>query len=227
MKKQLRILFLGKANDEHCDKALNLLRRNVGGVTAGLSEWGDPFPQAFCDWEGDYIVSYLSRWIVPADLLRRAGVAAINFHPAPPSFPGVGCNNFALYEGVDEFGVTCHYMNPKVDTGEVVAVKRFPVYPEDDVASLLSRTYDYQLILFYEMFHLMCSGERLPKSSETWARKPYTRTEFNSLFTIDPSMNQEEIGRRVRATSFRGYNPEVLLGKYRFVYQGNENEASP
>ncbi len=78
-------------------------------------------------WQGDYIISYLSRWVVPAELLERARRAAVNFHPASPDYPGIGCNNFALYENAAEYGVTCHHMAPRVDSGEIIAVRRFPV----------------------------------------------------------------------------------------------------
>ena len=56
-----------------------------------------PFPKEAKKWQGDYIISYLSRWIVPSYLLNNAKIASFNFHPASPEYPGIGCNNFALY----------------------------------------------------------------------------------------------------------------------------------
>ncbi|WP_153558915.1 formyltransferase family protein [Roseimaritima sediminicola] len=219
MKKDIRVLFLGKQDDEHGEKALNLLTRNLKYVTAVTGEWGQPFPSELESWQGDFIVSYLSRWILPEHFLRRARLASINFHPATPSFPGVGCNNFALYQQVKEFGVTCHHMSPKVDTGGIIAVKRFPVYPQDDVASLLARTYDYQLLLFYEIFDFIFRERPLPSCPESWTRKPFTRRELRELCTVDPSMDEVEIRRRIRATSFRQFGPMLLIGGKKFVYQ--------
>ncbi len=54
---------------------------------------------------------------------------------------------------------TCHHMAAKVDTGKIIAVKRFPVYPEDDVAALLKRTYENQIALFFEIVQLMAEGK--------------------------------------------------------------------
>jgi methionyl-tRNA formyltransferase len=71
--------------------------------------------------------------------LDRAKHAAFNFHPGSPDYPGIGCLNFELYEEAREYGVTCHHMVPKVDTGGIIAVKHFAIFDSDCVASLLAR----------------------------------------------------------------------------------------
>ena len=212
------LLFLGKADDPDCARALQFSQQEFASVTYCLGKWGDPLPPAIQAWEGDYIVSYLSRWVVPDALLRRARIAAINFHPASPEYPGIGCNNFALYEDAREYGVTCHHMAPKVDTGRIIAVRRFPIFPQDDVDALLKRTYENQIALFFEIAQLMADGKELPASSETWTRPPFTRRQFNELFRITPDMPQDEIARRVRAVSYGPFQPYVELAGFRFRY---------
>ena len=212
----LSLLLLGKADDADCARALEFCQKNFAPVTHCLGQWGDPLPEEIRRWEGDYIVSYLSRWVVPEDLLLRARKAAINFHPASPDYPGIGCNNFALYEDAKEYGVTCHHMAPKVDTGRIIAVRRFPIHPEDDVAALLKRTYENQLALFFEIVQLMADGKDLPVSHETWTRPPFTRAQFIELFRITPDMSKDEIARRIRAVSYKGWQPYVEIEGYRF-----------
>lgn len=213
------LLFLGKEGDADCARALEFCQQNFAQVTYCLGKWGDPLPDPIREWEGDYIISYLSRWVVPDDLLKRARKAAINFHPASPDYPGIGCNNFALYEGVKEYGVTCHHMARRVDTGGIIAVKRFPIRPEDDVAALLKRTYENQIALFYEIAKLLAEGKGLPVSQEKWTRPPFTRSQFNELFRITPEMSGAEIARRVRAISFGSWQPYVEIQGYRFEYR--------
>jgi methionyl-tRNA formyltransferase len=210
------VLFLGKKNDEYCKKAFDFVRRNFKNLQVYLSKWGDPLPEDICWWEGDYIISYLSRWVIPEHLIKRAKIAAINFHPASPEYPGIGCNNFALYENAKEYGVTCHYMNPKVDSGKIISVKRFPVFANDDVSSLLLRTYDFQLTLFYEIIGKIIKGEGLPESSERWGRKPFRRKEFNELFKITEGMDVDEIEKRIRATNYLEYKPIINIKGYEF-----------
>ncbi len=217
------ILFLGKADDADCSRALDYCREAFSPVASCLGHWGEPLPKDVRSWEGDFIISYLSRWVVPSELLGRATRAAVNFHPASPAYPGIGCNNFALYEDASEYGVTCHHMAPKVDTGPIIAVKRFPIHPGDDVASLLKRTYEHQIALFFEIAALMAAGKDLPTSGETWQRRPFTRTEFNELFKITPGMTKAEIARRVRAVSYGDFQPYVEIEGFRFIYAPPKN----
>ena len=212
------VLFLGKADDPDCLRVLEYCRQAFAPATHCLGRWGDPLPDDVRAWEGDYIISYLSRWVVPAELLGRATRAAVNFHPASPEYPGIGCTNFALYEDAREYGVTCHHMAPQVDTGQIIAVKRFAVDPADDIASLLKRTYEHQIALFFEIAPLMAEGRQLPVSPEAWQRAPFTRAEFNELFRITLAMTKDEIARRVRAVSYGAFQPYVELEGYRFEY---------
>ncbi len=215
-KRKSSVLFLGKQKDRHGKKALKFCQANFSDVVAHLGGWGDPFPAELEAWDGDYIVSYLSRWVVPEYLLKKVKLAAINFHPASPAYPGIGCNNFALWEESEEYGVTCHHMAPRVDTGAIIAVKRFPVFATDNVATLLSRTYDYQLVLFYEIVSLMVEGKELPLSEEHWSREPFSRKEFDQLGRITPDMMLKEIAKRVRATSFGQWKPTINLQGFVF-----------
>lgn len=210
------VLFLGKEGDEHCARALSLCRKTFTSVESHLGGWGDPLPAALISWNGNIVISYLSRWVVPAWLLKRANVAALNFHPAPPEYPGIGCINFALYHGVSEFGATCHHMETRVDTGKIVAVKRFPVSPQDDVASLLAKTYDHQLALFKEIISGISEGNPLPSSDVKWHTPAYTREQLNELSRITPGMSKVEIAKRIRATTFGKFKPFIELGGYRF-----------
>lgn len=217
------LLFLGKADDPDCARALEFCKVHFSNLTYCLGKWGDPLPEHIRKWEGDYIISYLSRWVVPEELLKHAKKAAINFHPASPEYPGIGCNNFALYEDAREYGTTCHYMATKVDTGRIIAVRRFPVYPEDDVESVLKRTYENQITLFFEITKLIADGDELPVSTETWTRKPFSRKQFDELCRITPNMSEDEVRRRIRAVSYKQWQPYVEIQGYRFEYKLKNN----
>lgn len=216
-KSDCSILFLGKKDDGHTEKAIRFCKQNFTTVLSYVGDWGEPLPKDLQSWDGDYIICYLSKWIIPESLLKKAKKAAINFHPASPDYPGVGCNNFTLYEEAKEGGVTCHHMANKVDTGQIIAVERFPILNTDTVASLLSRVYDYQLVLFYKIIQIILNGNSLPTSKETWSRKPITRKEFNELGKITPEMTKEEAMKRIRATNFGIWKPSVTL--HGFVFE--------
>ena len=196
------ILFIGKKKDFYCERAVEFVKSHFPEHEILLGKRGDHFPEDTGWWKGDYVVSYLSPWIIPEYLLNRASKASINFHPGPPEYPGIGCTNFAIYDKADAFGVTCHHMNLKVDTGRLIAIKRFPLYGTDTVFSLTQRCYGHILALFYEIMSLVLNNKELPQLEDTWKRKPYTRKELNELCKITLDMPEEEIRRRVKAVTF-------------------------
>jgi methionyl-tRNA formyltransferase len=197
-----RILFIGKADDQYSKYAGDFINLHFPGTLTIYGKRGELFPQEAADWKGDIIISYLSQWIIPDKVLKNAAVMAINFHPGPPDYPGIGCTNFAVYDGVSEYGVTCHHMLAKVDTGNIISVKRFPVYKTDTVFSITQRCYALILDQCFEIFDYIIQGKSLPESKEFWTRKPYLRKELNKLCRITPDMPVEEINKRIKATNF-------------------------
>ncbi|HEY8688104.1 MAG TPA: formyltransferase family protein [Chitinophagaceae bacterium] len=198
----LRILFIGKADDFYSRQAADFILAHYPSAKIIYSERQQPFPQELFNWNGDLIISYLSQWIIPQILLQNASLAALNFHPGPPEYPGIGCTNFAIYNKADQFGVTCHHMASKVDTGDIVAVKRFPVFETDTVYSITQQCYSHILNMFYNIFSLIMKGENIPASKEIWMRKPYLRKELDELCRLTPDMDLKEIEHRIKATNY-------------------------
>jgi len=216
----MSILLVTRTN-EWCLAATEFLRTRIDGeVTVVTGERDDTLPEEVIRWSGDYLISFLSLWVLPEAVLRRATKGAVNFHPGPPEYPGIGCYNFALYDEASSYGVTCHYMEPRVDSGKIIRVSRFPLCPADDVAQVKARSMTHLLALFHEITDLIAAGKELPATAEQWTRKPYTRRELNALCEITPDMDAQEIRRRVRATYFPGYpGPYTELGGFRFALE--------
>lgn len=209
-----------------CREAQAFLRQHVPGVVVVEGERGASRPSILESWHGDYLVSFLCPWVLPAPVLSRASRGAINFHPAPPEYPGIGCYNFALYDEVSTYGVTAHHMAPQVDSGAIVAVTRFPVLTTDSVASLKDRSMACLLTLFQDVMTTVVQGEPLPQSSERWTRAPYRRTDLEALCRVTPEMAPAEVRRRVRATTFPGASGAYLdVAGCRFEYAGGESGA--
>ena len=101
------------------------------------------FPAAAAEAVGrgdvDVLLNFLAPMIVPSRVLGGVRREAINFHPAPPDWPGIGSASYALYRGDAEFGVTAHRMTATIDGGEIVRVARFPVERGDTCETLFDR----------------------------------------------------------------------------------------
>ena len=222
---QTSILFLSKnRKDAFAQEALAFVSQNFPNHEIALGTQDQDLPDLVRNCEADFIISYLSPWIIPQAVLEKAKVAAINFHPGPPEYPGSGCYNFAIYDAVAEYGVTCHHMTRAVDTGKIIAVRRFPVFASDSVHSIAKQSSAQMLVLFYEVMSNILKGCALPASEETWKRKPYTKAEMYDLFQIKPEMPELEIQRRIKAAEYPGWPGAFIEVGGRRFYQ---NPISP
>lgn len=65
---------------------------------------------------------------------------AINVHPSLlPAFPGMDAVEQALAAGVDETGVTIHFLDEGVDSGPVILQESVPVEPHDTAETVYER----------------------------------------------------------------------------------------
>ena len=70
--------------------------------------------------------------LLTAPFLRRFPDRIVNVHPSLlPAFPGAHAIADALAAGVDEPGVTVHYVDEGLDTGAVIAQEPVPVEPRE------------------------------------------------------------------------------------------------
>lgn len=182
------------------------------------------FPKELLDYKGKLLISFLSPWIVPKKVISNYDIA-INFHPGPPEYPGTGCYNFALYDEVVEYGVTCHKMTSKVDAGEILQVIRFPVYKTDSVKSLKERSMVYMTKLFFEIMEKILNGVELKPTKEVWKREAYTRKDLEKLCKINPETSSEEISRVIRATYYPGMPGAYMkINGFKFEFVPKDNE---
>ncbi|MFI5130474.1 MAG: formyltransferase family protein [Chitinophagales bacterium] len=214
-----RVLFLGKKDNPFAERAADHLRKNLRHPLIFIGDRHDKLPEEVLNWKGDLLISFIGSWIIPESLLQQASYAAINFHPGSPEYPGTGCTNFAIYNGEKEYGVTCHHMKTMVDTGNIIAVQRFPISEDDTVFGVTQQCYRQIETMFYELMDCILQGKPLPVSSEQWKRKPYTRKELNELCYISPDMPPKEVERRIKATTYRWPWAYTKIGDRTFILQ--------
>lgn len=171
---------------------------------------GDALPESANAPAFAAVLSFLSPWIVPEALLNKAPVA-LNFHPGSCDYPGIGCYNFALYENARVFGPVCHHMLARVDRGAVVDEVLFAVQETDTVETLKLRTMIAMLEQFHRVLGMLAQGQALPTHHRSWQRVPFTRKQLNALCEITPDMDEAEMQRRIRATTYPGYPGPYLL----------------
>jgi methionyl-tRNA formyltransferase len=145
----------------------------------------------------DLVLSFLFWNRIREPLISLGRIGAVNFHPAPlPDLRGVGGYNVAILEGREEWGVSCHFVDEHIDTGDLVEVERFPIDPAAETAlSLDVRSQERLLPLFQRVIERALRGEELPRRPQGKGRY-VSRAELEELRIVRPG---DDVERKVRA----------------------------
>jgi methionyl-tRNA formyltransferase len=156
----------------------------------------------------DLVVSFLFWNRIREPLISLGRIGALNLHPAPlPDFRGVGGYNVALLEGRGEWGVSCHFVDQHIDTGDLVEVERFPIDPAAETAlSLDVRSQERLLGLFQRVMERALRGEELPREPQGSGRY-VSRSELEELRVVRPG---DDVERKVRAFWYPPWPGAVL-----------------
>lgn len=175
---QSKILYIAE-NSPWGDIGYNAVAAAFPDVTAVLWSPGMPKPD-LSDWQGDWIISFKSDLIIPANVLSRAKKGAINFHPCPPKYRGLGGYWWAIHNNDRSFGVTCHHMNERIDHGHIIKVATFPIWEHETESSLKHKAAIAALDLLYKTLDDIISGKRLEPCGVEWHPHLYTQKELNA-----------------------------------------------
>ncbi|MBN3950382.1 MAG: amino acid adenylation domain-containing protein [Nostoc sp. NMS7] len=177
-----RVLFVG-------DRSLwsNLASQFLSDIFAEVDSFfwqrSEVYPSCIEEWEGDYIISFKSDLILPQSVLEKAKKYALNIHPAPPNYRGIGGYYYAVFNGDITYGVTCHHMVRKIDFGDIIKVIYFPILPFEKPLLLKERTGNFCLTLLYEIVvEYIALGKILPKSKEQWFQELFTYKKLENFF---------------------------------------------
>jgi UDP-4-amino-4-deoxy-L-arabinose formyltransferase/UDP-glucuronic acid dehydrogenase (UDP-4-keto-hexauronic acid decarboxylating) len=157
-----------------------VLLRQHGGVvgpeevvrdTDGLRE----LQLLHCDW----LLCANTTTIVSGTVLDQFSNRVLNFHPGLlPHYAGLHPHQWAIRNGELEFGVTIHFVDSGIDTGDIVAAAHFPIRPHDTGLSLFRTCIKTGAELFARVLEQIIAKEPLPRQrQELQARRLYRHAE--------------------------------------------------
>jgi methionyl-tRNA formyltransferase len=151
----------------------------------------------------DLVLSFLFWKRIREPLISLGRIGCLNFHPAPlPDFRGLGGINVAILEGCEEWGVSCHFVDERFDSGDLIEVERFPIDGRAETAfSLDLKSQERLLGLFERVIGRALSGRELPRVPQGEGRY-VTREEFEALRAVRPG---DDLERKVRAFWYPPY----------------------
>jgi phosphoribosylglycinamide formyltransferase-1 len=78
--------------------------------------------------------------VLKAPTLEAFSRRIVNIHPSLlPKFPGLEAWNQALAAGATETGCTVHYVDERIDHGDIIAQRPVPILPNDTAETLHAR----------------------------------------------------------------------------------------
>jgi methionyl-tRNA formyltransferase len=140
MKDNKEILFLGRYKDQISIKILKILQKKFLNVNYIFSKnIMKNCQKNLKKKKFDCVLSYRNYIILSKKFLNTNKIS-INLHPGPPKYRGIGCLNFAIFNRERSYGVTCHFMKPKIDSGKIIISKNFNMPKNVTVNKLIRKT---------------------------------------------------------------------------------------
>ena len=217
-----KILFLNRDEDFFAKKVISKLKKkskHLNVISTDKSKVKTKNNIKF-----DFIFAFRSHHILKKKLIKKAKYAAINFHPGPPEYRGIGCVNYALYEKSRNYGATAHLIDEKIDHGRIIDVKIFKIREADSVESLLNRTYKIQVKQAIQIISSLSRDpgnlkKMLKKNKEKrWSKKIKKRIFLNKFYKINKNISRVDLKRKIRATATKKFKPYLTLHGMKFAY---------
>lgn len=100
------------------------------------------FIDLIAKYEADIFVNMFHDQIYKPELFNFPKYKFINTHPGKlPFYRGLCSLNWALINDEKEFGVTTHYVDEGIDTGDIITQMVYPITDEDNYGTLLEKAY--------------------------------------------------------------------------------------
>ena len=212
------ILFLGRKNCNYSLKLEKFLRNYSNNLlTINSKKIGDKINyNKIKKKDFDFIISFRSFILVKKNLIKKTRLAAINFHPGTPKYRGIGCINFAIYNGEKKYGTTAHLIDEKIDHGTIINVKYFKFNKKHNLKDCLGKTHKNMFLqskkILTQIFNNPDNLKKFIKINkhEKWSKKLFKRKDLNNLYKIKKKLSKTKIDLLKKATIYKNFKPEIL-----------------
>lgn len=120
------------------------------------------------DYNCDLFVSMSFNQIFKKKIINLPPFKTINCHAGKlPYYRGRNILNWALINDEKEFGITVHYMDEGIDTGDIILQRIYPISDDDNYATLLNVAYEKCAEILYDSIKLIQDNKvnRIPQES--------------------------------------------------------------
>lgn len=128
----------------------------------------EEFTTLIKEYDCDLFVSMSFNQIFRHKIINLPPLKIINCHAGKlPFYRGRNILNWALINDEKEFGITVHYIDEGIDTGDIISQRCFPITDEDNYSSLLNRSYFECASILYDAIKILQSNNINPVIQKT------------------------------------------------------------
>jgi len=176
--------------------------------------------------EPDLLFVWSYTMLLPPDLIALAPRGAVNLHGGLlPEYRGGHVMNWAIANGETETGATLAYLDQGIDTGPVIAERRFAIEWRDDAATVRVKLKAAGEELLTAWWPAIEAGTA-PRVAQDQSRARYHRMRTAEDGRIDWSQQNVAIYNLVRALVAPWPGAFSLLGSTRLVFRRVEPIAA-
>ena len=152
----------------------------------------------------DLLLNVHSLYVVKAEVVAAPRIGSFNVHPGPlPEYAGLNAPSWAILNGERRHGVTVHWMDAGIDTGEIAYEARFEIAPEDTGFTLSAKGVRAALPLLRALLERAAAEPpRIPRRKQRAVPGRYYGREAPNGGRIDWRARAEEVERFVRAADY-------------------------
>lgn len=175
----------------------------------------------------NFLISVGHNWIIDKETINMVQGNAVNLHLAMlPMYQGNFTYNHAILNREKEYGVTLHFMQEEVDTGDYIFMPRFKISDKDTAYSLYQKSMNLGMTAFEEFVHILDSNEEIPRHKMIGEAHFYDRHSIDGKREIKDISNISDVVTRSRAFYFPPFENAYFINQGTKYYIQPEVEAS-
>jgi methionyl-tRNA formyltransferase len=175
------------------ERGWNVIRST--GRDSGLEEFvAEAAPDLV--WITDY------RYILPPSIISMPRRGAVNLHPSLlPKYRGRAPINWAIIHGETRLGLTAHFVDEGVDSGDIIEQASFDLAPEQDVGDAFEALYPLYRNLTRRVLDSFRAGAppRMPQDHRLATTFPRRKPEDGRINWAEP---KRAVWNLIRAVAF-------------------------
>ncbi|SFM56843.1 methionyl-tRNA formyltransferase [Methanolobus profundi] len=150
----------------------------------------------------DLIIVCGYKYIIPREIFSLPKSGAINIHPSMlPKYRGQHVINWAIVNGETKTGVTVHFVDDDLDTGDIIAQRSVPIYFDDTAKQLHDRIYDKACYLLKDVLNDFSKTGQFERKVQDSSNATFFKPRKPEDGHLDWSKSSIEVYNIIRALS--------------------------